>query len=216
MLPICYEEALPNGAADQCAEFVATATEMFIKDVIGSVISLTRNNFLSNVKNGHNNGTVAKHQTNYNSSVVGMPGSRPISISDVRLALGVLACSLGQMPDIVSNIMSGYPDGVLEGLDTYDQELDLGIPVHDRVIHDLDSAFGTSKPHNNTVLTNGIHGPTTNGIIMDDVVMTNGDTLTNGELLHGDEPAADGWAGSSTKDRNSLFDTLDECLAFGQ
>ena len=56
MLPICYEEALPNGPADQCAEFVATATEMFIKDVVGSVISLTRNNFLSNVRNGFTNG----------------------------------------------------------------------------------------------------------------------------------------------------------------
>ena len=40
---------------------------------------------------------------------------RPLGMSDLRLALEVGDCSLGQMPDVIQHIMGGWPDGVLEG-----------------------------------------------------------------------------------------------------
>ncbi|KAG8532562.1 uncharacterized protein KY384_002439 [Bacidia gigantensis] len=214
MLPICYEEALPNGPADQCAEFMVTATEMFIKDVVGSVISLTRNNFLSsNAKNGYTNGHVGKPPPLHSSASMGVPGQRPLSKADLRVSLGIASCSLGPMPDIITDVMGSWPEGVLEGWDTYDAELDLSVPGLGRPTSSANSTTVPKVPDTDSIMVNGTHDVLMNGVATHETNLTNGN-VTNGIVW--EEPAVDGWAGSSTQDRDRLFDTLDECLAFGQ
>ena len=189
MLPICYEEALPNGPADQCAEFMATATEMFVKDVVGSVLSLTRSNIIAGGAKGGGVFTQGFKRKGGQKTQGGLGVQRPLGVGDLRVALGISGCSLGQMPDIVNNVMSGWPEGILEGWDTYSEEVDLDVPG---------SIEDASKVHG--VLTNGV---TPNGVHVID-------TTAN------DEPGIDQWPGSSGDDRNKLFGLLDECLAVGQ
>lgn len=44
MVPICYEEAIPQGANMQCAEFVVNSAEFFLKDFLGNVFDRVRAN----------------------------------------------------------------------------------------------------------------------------------------------------------------------------
>ena len=192
MLPICYEESLPNGPADQCAEFMATATEMFVKDVVGSVYSLVRSNITAGGAKGGGvfTSTFKRSGDKKNSSSNLEMAQRPLSLGDLRVALSIADCSLGQMPDIVNDIMGGWPEGVLEGWDTYPEEqpnLDL---------------------HGSVEELSKINGAVTDG------------SMANGVRVNGVhtqyEPGIDQWPGSSSGDRNQLFGLLDDCLALGQ
>ena len=192
MLPICYEEALPNGPTDQCAEFLATATEMFVKDVVGSVLSLVRSNITAGGAKGGGVFTSSFKRSSVmdkkNSGLtVGM--GIPLGMGDLRVALGIADCSLGQMPDIINDIMGGWPEGVLEGWDTYPEDLDLDIPG---------SLAEDTIPKTNGVLTNGLQPKSTR----------------DSNLQH--EQAIDQWPGSGSEERNQLFGLLDDCMAIGQ
>ena len=44
LVPICYEESLPNGCSLSVAEFVITGTEFFLKEFLSSVYARTRCN----------------------------------------------------------------------------------------------------------------------------------------------------------------------------
>ena len=44
MVPICYEEAIPQGSSTACAEFVVTGAEFFLKDFLGTVFERVRAN----------------------------------------------------------------------------------------------------------------------------------------------------------------------------
>ena len=223
MLPICYEESVPNGPADQCADFVATATEMYIKDIVSSLLSLTRSNFLPHhsshskhsLTNGHING---QHKP---SGTLGSVGGRPISLADMRFALENNACNMGSMPDIIEDIKNGWPEGVLEGWDDYDQELNLDVPtglsLNPNVIPTTQSLLEQTndKPLTNGILVNGIGA--SHGALLPTAKRKR--QLTNGEIAHFkgfNEPGTDGWAGSSSHDRDGLFSVLDECLNLGQ
>ena len=234
MLPICYEEALPNGPSDQCAEFMATAAEMFIKDVVGSVLSLTRSNLISA---GAKSGIITKNKSRGISAgmkkdskaagsgggigdgegeSLGMMGQPPLGISDVRVALSIASCSLGPMPDIVTDIMGGWPEGVLEGWETFqpDDNDDDAIPVDLEMGNGISLASTTDEQQRKVsdapnkagggLLANGVSGAT-NGV----GAIVNG----NGRM---DEPAIPDWAGSSSHDRDQLFGLLDQCLSAGQ
>ena len=241
MLPICYEEALPNGPADQCAEFVATATEMYIKDVVSQILSLVRSNNLPHHHASRNLVNGARK------NVLGSVGGRPLSLADMRVALGISSCNMGHMPDIIEDVMSSWPEGVLEGWDTYDQEIDFDVRPHTTY---------TSTPHLNVnavpstqdmlangkmSMVNGVGvGPPAHlrgavggsaGLNGHASARERGDVeamagrrrgvfLTNGEMANGfkgfEEAASDGWPGSSTMDRQRLFSVLDECLTSGQ
>ena len=41
MIPICYEESIVSGAGLPCADFMAIATETFVKEVLSVVFSRT-------------------------------------------------------------------------------------------------------------------------------------------------------------------------------
>ena len=242
MLPICYEEALPNGHADQCADFMATAAEMFVKDVVGSIISLTRNNSINasprnvlDVRNGKIHSVNKSLRDGIQERREAPPsGPTPLGISDLRVALSITSCSLGSMPDIITDVLGGWPEGVLEGWETQhpasnDQPLDLemadgltnGIslppPPSDEQQRKLMNSVGNSANFLTNGLPNGI-GPSTHVGLRTgagDGLGGAGGALANGSA-RGEEPGILEWEGSSSHDRQELFGLLDQCLAIGQ
>ena len=235
---MCYEEGLPSGAAEACPDFMVIATEMFIKDVVTSLVSLTRSNFLSQpshtsssssslLTNGVQqpvNGAAVppstvsrRHPSLGSNSHLGSLAGRPLTLTDMKVALGVGGCNLGQMPDIVTNVISGWPEGVLEGWDGYDQELDLDIRPHDTLLP-FESRHHSSALGNGYVGGAGIVKNESNGgpdalLDLHEKVEPNGlGVLTEGWSDWRNEPAAEGWAGSSGTDRLDLFSALDQCL----
>ena len=206
MLPICYEEALPNGCAPSCAEFMATATEQFLKEVIGEMTSRTRSNI---VAGGVGGGTVMtrkyRKQLNRetsafeNGKVQKAPMSnllpveakeaatrRALGTGDFRIALEVGTGSLGQMPEVVSNVMGGYPEGVLEGQGRQSYANGNTQEAGDALL---------VKPLVNGILTNGAH--------------VNGNTASKNEI------EVPGWQGTGDEDHKQLFSVLDDCLNIG-
>ncbi|KAL4974522.1 transcriptional regulator of RNA polII, SAGA, subunit-domain-containing protein [Aspergillus desertorum] len=132
MTPICYEESVVNGAGVACAEFMAIATETFVKEVLSVVFSRTRSNGPSGTINGmmkrsykqqlereelaFTRGEIAKD---------GATGLLPVEAKEARIrsALGVrdlrLSLELGSgvlshMPLLVDQIMGGYFEDELE------------------------------------------------------------------------------------------------------
>ena len=201
MVPICYEESLVNGCAPLCAEFLATATEQFIKEILSSIYSRTRSNIPSSSGNGimtHRyrrqlekeeeallKGDLFRGQGNgmLPVEVKEATGRRPLGMSDLRLALEVGDCGLGQMPTVVQKVMGGYLEGELEDYGREEGE---------------DGQRGGLTEHTNgvKVITNGVNE------------------------VHGEEPSIDesdwGWEGGGPTDREKLNSLLDECLAIGQ
>ena len=132
MVPICYEESLPNGCAPLCANFMATATEQFIKEVLSTVYKRTR----SNMPGGSVNSILThrfKKQLRKEEEAAGRgelvraPGSgllpvevkeaaarKPLGMHDLRFALELGDCGLGQFPVIVGKVMNGNPEGQWE------------------------------------------------------------------------------------------------------
>lgn len=111
---------------------------------------------------------------------------RPLGMGDLRIALEVGDCSLGQMPDVVQNIMGGWPEGILEGWDhSPEEEMQVDEEIHRHM----------GPPKINGALTNGVH--------------VNGASTTEDNESYG-------WAGGGAEDRKRLFSLLDECLAIGQ
>lgn len=133
MVPICYEESLPNGCGAPCAEFMATATEQYIKEVVSSILSRTRSNIpaaggngimtlryrrqLEREEEGLQKGEITRGIGNGLLPIEAREAGsrRGLGMGDLRLAIGIGGCELGQMPGIVKSIMGGWEEGVLEG-----------------------------------------------------------------------------------------------------
>ncbi|KAL4998115.1 transcriptional regulator of RNA polII, SAGA, subunit-domain-containing protein [Aspergillus recurvatus] len=132
MTPICYEESVVNGAGVACAEFMAIATETFVKEVLSVVFSRTRSNGPSGTINGmmkrsykqqlereelaFTRGEIAKD---------GATGLLPVEakeartrsalgVRDLRLSLELGSGVLSHMPLLVDQIMGGYLEDELE------------------------------------------------------------------------------------------------------
>lgn len=204
MLPICYEETLPNGPSGSCAEFMATATEQFVKTVVAAVLGKTRSNLsgaagaisitlrryrqqLQREEQMLSRGEVSRGVISNRLPVETKEAGarRPLGLGDFRVALGVGGdCGMGQMPTIVKGIMGSYPEGVLEG---YGRHADPTGGVDEE-------EMSRTGARTNGILTNGVH---VNGISAND----------NEDY---------GWEGGGAKDRERLNSLLDDCLAFGQ
>ena len=204
MVPICYEQSLPNGPSANCAEFMATAAEQYIKSVVGQVLAKTRSNLagaagalsittrryrqqLEREEGMLSRGEIARGPISNLLPVETKEAGarRPLGAGDFRIALGVGGdCGLGQMPTVVENILSSYPEGVLEGWGEHP----------DRMEANEDNGMDKGGTRVNGTLTNGVH--------------VNGTTSTDNESY--------GWEGGGAKDREKLFALLDECLAIGQ
>ena len=216
MLPICYEEALPNGCAPSCAEFMATATEQFLKEVIAEITSRTRSNIIAG---GVGGSTILTrkykkqlHRETQMFEVGKLPKApmsnllpvevreaqqrRALGIGDMRVALDLGARTLGQMPEVVSGVMGGYAEGILEGWGRHDY------------------CRGAEPGLINGVINGDTHmaPPLLNG---------HGGLLANGAHVNGVSPTLDslgdlpGWQGAGLDDQKSLHAALDDCLNFG-
>jgi hypothetical protein len=132
MVPICYEESVVNGAGVACAEFMAIATETFVKEVLSVVFSRTRSNGPSGTINGmmkrsykqqlereelaFTRGEIAKDSATGLLPVEAKEaGTRSaLGVRDLRLSLEIGSGVLSHMPLIVDQIMGGYLEDELE------------------------------------------------------------------------------------------------------
>ncbi|KAJ5138914.1 Brefeldin A-sensitivity protein 4 [Penicillium bovifimosum] len=132
MVPICYEESLTSGAGFPCAEFMAIATETFVKEVLSAVFSRTRSNGPSGTINNmmmrkyrhqleveelaYTRGEIVKDSATGLLPVEAKEASirRPLGVRDLRLTLELGGGVLGHMPLIVDQIMGGYFEDELE------------------------------------------------------------------------------------------------------
>lgn len=200
MVPICYEESLPNGAGASCAEFMATATEQYIKAVVSSILARTRSNVpaaggsgimtrkyrrqLEREEEAFQKGEVMRGVGSGLLPVEAREagGRRGLGMGDLRLAVGVGGCELGQMPGLVKGIMGGWEEGVLERWTRKGDMVDGDIEEMER---------GGAR-------MNGV----TNGVYAAD----EGTETDEGDY---------GWEGGGAADRTQLNWLLDEVLAVG-
>ncbi|KAJ5142104.1 Ubiquitin-like modifier-activating enzyme atg7 [Penicillium atrosanguineum] len=188
MVPMCYEESLPSGAGLPCAEFMAIATETFVKEVLSSVFSRTRSNGPSGTINGmmmrkyreqlereelaYTRGEIAKDTATGLLPVEAREASvrRPLGVRDLRLTLELSGSVLGHMPLIIDQIAGGYFEDELE------------TEKQDRLEN------GVSEPHEIKIAE---------------------DEMDLDEI---DDSLSD-WEGGGIADREQLSSLLDECLS---
>jgi len=207
MVPICYEESLISGAAAQCPGFMATATEHFIKEVLSTVYTRTR----SNMPGGSVNSVLThRFKKQYlleeaaaeRGELVRAPGSgllpvelkeaatrQPLGIHDLRLALEVGDCGLGQFPVIIGRIINGPQEGWFEEFLARTKE---------------NEAWESEQERTKMERLARING---NGV--------NGVHAAQDDEMEEDEDEDWGWEGGSAHDRAQLNFLLDECLAIG-
>lgn len=191
MVPMCYEESLPSGAGLPCAEFMAIATETFVKEVLSSVFSRTRSNGPSGTINGmmmrkyreqlereelaYTRGEIAKDTATGLLPVEAREASvrRPLGVRDLRLTLELSGSVLGHMPLIIDQIAGGYFEDELE------------TEKQDRLEN------GVNEPH---------EIKTADEMDMDVDVDEVDDSLSD-------------WEGGAAADREQLSSLLDECLS---
>lgn len=211
MLPICYEGGLTSGHVNDAAHFMSVATETYLKEVLSSIFSKTRTNGPGTAGSAGTGGGASWVQTHKyriqleREEESWMRGEiqrdkggllpieakaaserAPLGMADVRTALEIGDCGLGQMPVIVEQIIFGYREGELEAWNDY--SFLEGYAPADVVELDGDIEMGgmnASEP------VNGING-------------------------HAHEPDIDsGWIGGESDDKLDLDNLLDSCLAIG-
>ncbi|KGO71587.1 Brefeldin A-sensitivity protein 4 [Penicillium italicum] len=191
MVPICYEESLPSGAGLPCAEFMAIATETFVKEFLSAVFSRTRSNGPSGTINNmmmrqyrhqleveelaYTRGEIVKDAATGLLPVEAREANirKPLGVRDLRLTLELGGGVLGHMPLIVDQIMNGYFEDELE------------TERHDRLEN------GVGEPHQE--------------IKPEDEMDLDEDEDEDGSLLD--------WEGGTLGDRDQLSSLLDECLS---
>ncbi|CAG8950007.1 hypothetical protein HYFRA_00004340 [Hymenoscyphus fraxineus] len=211
MLPICYEGGLTSGHVSDAAHFMSVATETYLKEVLSSIFSKTRTNGPGTAGSAGTGGGASWVQTHKYRRILEKEEDQwmrgeiqrdkggllpieakaaseraPLGMADVRTALEISDCGLGQMPVIMQQIMFGYREGELEAWNDYTfleghepenaTELDGDIEM---------GGMNTSEP------VNGING-------------------------HAYESDVDsGWVGGESEDKTDLDNLLDSCLAIG-
>lgn len=214
MLPICYETRLVSGHSLDAAHFMSVATETFIKEVLSSIFSKTRCNGpgasgsagtggganwiqshkyrtqLEKEEEAWLRGEVQRDKSGLLPTEAKAASERgALGMADVRTALELGDCGLGQMPVVVQQIMFGYREGELEAWDDYSWP-----ETHGRIVgEDLDGE--------GDVEMGGV----------------NGSNIINGLNGHNYEGDIDewGWEGGEYEDKTSLDNLLDSCLAIG-
>lgn len=187
MVPICYEESVPSGAGFPCAEFMAIATETFVKQFLSGVFGRTRTNGPSGTINGtmtrnyrrqlereemaHTRGELMKNSINGLLPVEAKEASNrmPLGVKDLRLSLELGGDLLGHMPLVVDQIMGGYVEEELEA------------ERQDQIFASLDNFDGQMQ-------------------------------ASSADEMDIDETGWE-WEGGGTEDRENLGSLLDDCLA---
>jgi transcriptional coactivator HFI1/ADA1 len=220
MLPSCYENGLVAGHTGDAAQFMSVATETFIKQFLSSIFDKTRSNgpgsggsagsgggasWVTTHKYRHQlekeeeawlKGEIQRDKSGLLPTEARAASERgPLGMADLRTALELGDCGLGQMPVAVEQIMFGYREGELEGWNDYTWLKPGGL-------------VKAEQTHNDVVM-NGMDHSQSNG--------SNGINGANGHYV--DEELADvddwGWEGAGIDDRDNLNSLLDSCLAIG-
>lgn len=191
MVPMCYEESLPGGAGLPCAEFMAVATETFVKDVLSAMFSCTRSNGPSGTINGmmmrkyrqqlereelaFTRGEIVKDTATGLLPVEAKEAAtrRSLGVRDLRLTLELNRGVLGHMPLVIDQIMGGYIEDELEA------------EKQDR-------------------LENGVSGT------QEAKAETDVDEM---DVDDDDDVALSDWEGCTALDREHLSSLLDDCLS---
>jgi transcriptional coactivator HFI1/ADA1 len=216
MLPICYETGLVSGHTQDAAQFMSVATETFIKQVLSMVFDKTRSNGPGSGGSAGSGGGASWVMTHKyrvqlekeeeawlrgelqrdKSGLLPIEAKAasergPLGMADLRTALEMGDCGIGQMPVVVEQIMFGYREGELEEWDEYSMpqgyEKIQGEEVDDDVV------MGGLSASN----VDGVNG--TNGYVDDDL----------------DDADGWGWQGAGSQDRQALNGLLDSCLVIG-
>lgn len=213
MLPICYETGLVSGHAPDASYFMSVATETFIKEVLSSIFSKTRSNGpgalgsagtgggatwiqshkyrtqLEREEEAFLRGEVLRDKNGLLPTEAKAASERgALGMADVRTALEMGDCGLGQMPVVVQQIMLGYREGELEAWDDFSwpEGYDVGRTV--AAVIDEDIIMGGM---------NGVHGA--NGLKEDQDLPAEVDDF--------------GWEGSEIESKIALDNLLDSCLS---
>lgn len=224
MIPICYGESLPNGAAATCASFMATATEHFIKEILSSIYGRTR----SNINGGSVNGVLThrfKAQLQYEEDalakgeiekVIGT-GLLPVenkeastrsslAMHDLKLALSVGDVGLGQYPLSMGRVMTSYDEGEYEAYQERRREN----------LEWRQQQQAAERDRHAKMAAAGAAAAVGEDLVMSDVHAVNGGFLNGFDgMLDEDENDDWGWDGGSAASRALLADSLDSCLAIG-
>ncbi|KAL8721281.1 MAG: hypothetical protein Q9225_001985 [Loekoesia sp. 1 TL-2023] len=194
MIPICYEESLPNGCNYDCAEFMATALDYYMKAVISNIVGRVRSDLpgINSVSGGTITTSAYANAVSKGSKSKkeAAEAKKGLGLGDMRVAVSVGGWGeLAQMPTVVMGIMNGWNEGVLEGW-VYDDDEEERVPEDEMERGGKRPAI---RPMTNG-MTNGFDGHTDDGE---------------------DEDENWGWTGGGVADRRQLGALLDECLAVG-
>jgi transcriptional coactivator HFI1/ADA1 len=215
MLPFCYQAGLVNGHSSDAAQLITVATETFIKELLSSVFTRTRSNGPGESGSaGFGSGAGWIQTRRYRrqlrreeaqlmrgelsrdkSGLLPIEAKaanerRPLSITDMRIALDIGDCGLGSFPISTKSIVYNYREGELEHWDDYswidgyefDQPEDIEMS-------------GTTTIATTTAIT--------------DKALPNG--VVHAEPMEIDSEI--GWEGTSAEDMAQLDSILDSCLA---
>ncbi len=212
MLPLCYEAGLVSGHVPDAAQFMSIATETFIKEVMSSIFSRTRSNGPGDSGNaGFGPGgawiqthkyrqQLAKEEAAFQRGEVTRDKSGllpieskaasergPLGMADLRIALDIGDCGMGNFPVIARSVIYGYKEGELENYDDY-----TWIDGRDRIT-DLDVEMTGTNGSKAENLPNGVNHHT-------DPMDLDNDTW---------------WEGADPADGDFLDSVLDSCLTVG-
>lgn len=215
MTPMCYEMGLVSGHAPDAAQFMAVATETFVKQFLSSVFDKTRSNgpgSSGSAGSGGAAGWITTHKykrqleleeemfarkeiTRDKAGLLPVEAKAaaergPLGMADLRTALELGDCGIGQMPVVIDQVMSTYREGELE---IYKDEFS-ALPGW---------TLPTPEPSPDATATGrGAATAVSNG---EDTVMKEADD---------DADLSDiGWQGATSTDRSDLNDILDGILA---
>ncbi|RKF53715.1 Transcriptional coactivator HFI1/ADA1 [Golovinomyces cichoracearum] len=208
MSPICHETGINSGHAPDAAHFMTVATETFIKEVLSSIFSKTRSNGPGTSGNAGTGGGANWIQTRKyriqlekeeEASLRGkilrdksglLPVEAraasergPLGMADIRMALELGDCGIGQMPSVFQQIMLGYREG----------EVDLWNDFTFKTDHSYDIGQGVRSADEDVEMSG----------MREDINSCIDNTDTNEW----------GWEGCQPEDLVKLDNLLDSCLA---
>jgi len=208
MLPLCYENRLVQGHAADAAQFMSVATETFIKEMLSSIFGKTRSNGPGaggSAGSGGGAGWVTTHKYRRQlekeedsllrgelqrdkSGLLPIEAKAasergPLGMADVRTALEMGDCGLGQMRIVTEQIFTGFREGELEAWDDYSWP--------------AGHSSSLGEDYDGDVQMRDINGSNAPGGKVED--------LSDSEDW--------GWEGASARDQSALDSLLDSCLA---
>lgn len=234
MRPFCFENGLTAGHEPNAAQFMSLATETFLKQVMSSIFSRTRSNGpgdsgnsgfgpggawiqthkykkqLAREEEAFQRGEISRDKTGLlpvESKAASERG--PLSISDLRLALEMGDCGMGNFPTIVKAVVNDYREGELQDWDEYtyadgretaarkDEDDDVvmgGVGAAIIAPNPPAAAAAAAAGQKQEPLTNGINHAHPDQMDIDNVIT---------------------WEGADPNDGDFLNGVLDSCLAVG-